>query len=115
MSAMRVDVPCAYVHVSSPCWALNGGGPSSTTPKTLFDMSSLANSLNGLEGKTDAPNNKDPTTVAFNEFKGVSMDNAVNEFYRENTRGEVRYHRTGNNVGILHIPFTPGKSLEKQD
>ena len=74
-------------------------------------MSSLANSLNGLKGKMDAPNNEDPTTVAFNEFEGV-MDNAVNEFYRENTRGEVRYR---NKVGMLHIPITPGKSLEKQD
>ena len=59
-------------------------------------------------------NNGDPTTAAFNKFKSV-MDNAVNEFYRENTRGEVRYHRTGNNIGVVHIPITPGKSLEKQD
>jgi hypothetical protein len=114
MSATRVDVPRAYAYVSSPHRALNGGGPSSTTPKTSFDMSSLANSLNGLKGKMDAPNNEDPTTVAFNEFEGV-MDNAVNEFYRENTRGEVRYHRTGNNIGVVHIPISPGKSLEKQD
>jgi hypothetical protein len=39
--------------------------------------------------------NRDPTSVGFNEFECV-LDDAVNEFYEENARGDAAIVNVGN-------------------
>jgi hypothetical protein len=55
MSAMKVDVPCAYAYVSSPC--LREGNSTagdkninSSTNDGSFNMDDMKNALHGLGG-----------------------------------------------------------------